>query len=62
MAARLWHISMDPNTNRMAHSATLVSMTSTSHRRIFSLVTRLKAFMRHPSWVHRAILHNSKCL
>lgn len=65
MAAWLWHVWMDPKVKRMAHSATLVSMISTFHRRIFTLVTRPKTFTRiyhHPSWVRRVILHNSKYL
>jgi hypothetical protein len=65
MAAWLWHVCMDPNVKQMAHSATLVSMTLTFRRHIISLVTRPKAFTQiyhHPSQVHRAIFHNSKCL
>ena len=69
MAAWLWRVwwtSMDPDVKRMEHLATLVPTISTTfHRRIFSLVTRPKIFTRtyqhHPSWVHHAILHNSKC-
>ena len=67
MAAILWHVCMDPNVKGMAHSATLVPMTPTFHRRrrIFSLVTHPKAFTHtyhHPAWEHRAILHNCRCL
>ena len=65
MVAWLWHVCMDPNVKGITHSVTLVPMTSTLHRRrrIFSLVTRPKAFTyHHPAWMHRAILHNSKYL